>query len=81
MLKLVKGWRRISNQGGFINETTGQTLVISKKEFSQTFCALLFAGQQTDKKDGMRVSPEYASAVKAEAYALQWMEKHPNGFT
>ncbi len=80
-MKLIKGWRRISNNGGFVNQTTGQTLIVVKKDFSQTYHALLFAGQQTSNAEGTRISPEYATASKAEAYVLQWMEKHPNGST
>jgi hypothetical protein len=78
-MKTIKGWRRISNQGGYLNETTGQTLVVSKKEFSQTYHVSLYIGKQTIETDSKRVSPEFATESKAEAYALDWMEKHPNG--
>jgi len=78
-LKIIKGWRKISNQGGYVNEKTGQTLVISKKEFSSKYHILLFAGEQTDNADGKKISPEYAKETKADAFALDWMEKHPNG--
>ena len=78
-MKIIKGWRKISNQGGFLNETTGQTLVVSRKEFSQTYHVSLYIGKQTIEKDSKRVSPEFATLSKAEAYAIDWMEKHPNG--
>ena len=78
-MKLVKGWKRISNQGGFVNESTGQTLIVSKKEFSENYHVLLFAGQQTDKNESKRISPEFSTESKAEAFAMDWMEKHPNG--
>ena len=54
-MKLVKGWKRISNQGGFVNESTGQTMIVSKKEFSENYHVLLFAGQQTDKNESKRM--------------------------
>ena len=78
-MKLIKGWKRISNQGGFVNESTGQTLIISKKEFSENYHVLLFAGQQTDKNESKRISPEFSTESKAEAFAMDWLEKHPNG--
>ena len=78
-MKLVKGWKRISNQGGFVNESTGQTMIVSKKEFSENYHVLLFAGQQTDKNESKRISPEFSTESKAEAFAMDWMEKHPSG--
>ncbi len=78
-MKLIKGWKRISNQGGFVNESTGQTLIVSKKEFSENYHVLLFAGQQTTKNESKRISPEFSTEAKAEAFAIDLMEKHPNG--
>ncbi len=78
-MKIIKGWRKISNQGGYLNETTGQTLVVAKKEFCQTYHVSLYTGKQTVEGDSKRVSPEFATATKAEAYAVDLMEKHPNG--
>lgn len=78
-MKLIKGWKKISNQGGYVNESTGQTLIVSKKEFSKNFHVLLFAGQQTEKNEGKRISPDYSSQSKAEAFAIAWMEKHTHG--
>jgi calcineurin-like phosphoesterase len=77
-MKLIKGWKKISNQGGYINETTGQTLIISKKEFSQNYHVLLFVGEQT-KEENKTISPDFHTEAKAEAFAFGWMEKHPNG--
>ncbi len=62
-----------------MNETTEQTLIVSKKPFSSNFQVLLFVGQQTEEKDGKKVSPEFATESKADAFALDWMTKHPNG--
>ena len=78
-MKIIKGWKKISNEGGYVNDTTGQTLVILKKEFSQNFNARLLAGQETRKEEGKKISPDYTTQAKAEACAIAWMEKHPNG--
>lgn len=61
-----------------MNETTGQNLVVTKKEFGEHYVVLLFPRVRVDNK-GETVSPEYATASKAEAYAMNWMEKHPRG--
>jgi hypothetical protein len=78
-MKLVKGWRKISNEGGYVNENTGQTLIVSKKEYSKDFQVVLFVGKQTDKNEGKPISPDYSSQPRAEAFAVDWMQKHPNG--
>ncbi len=78
-MKTVKGWRRISNQGGFLNETTGQTLVVAKKEFSEHFRVLLFAGERTKDSEGREISPVFPTEAKTEAFAISWMTKNPNG--
>ena len=71
-MKLIRGWKKLSNEGGFVNETTGQTLLVSKKEFSQNYHVLLFVGEQTDKKEGKKISPDYSSQPKAEAFIFLW---------
>jgi hypothetical protein len=78
-VKTIKGWRRLSNEGGFLNETTGQTLIVVKKEFGTHYHVLLFAGQQTEPKEGKKISPDYDTEKKAEAFAIDWMMKNPNG--
>jgi hypothetical protein len=75
---MVKGWRKMDRLRGYVNETTGQNLVIAKKEFGAHYVVLLFPRVRVDDK-GETVSPEYATASKAVAYALGWMEKHPRG--
>jgi hypothetical protein len=77
-LKILKGWRKMDRQRGFVNETTGQNLVVTKKEFGEHYVVLLFPKVRVDNK-GETVSPEYATASKAEAYAMNWIEKHPRG--
>jgi hypothetical protein len=78
-MKLIKGWKKISNEGGFVNETTGQTLIVSKKAFSQNYNVLLFVGEQTSKNEGKKISPDFQTMTKAETFAIDWMGKHPNG--
>ena len=78
-MKIIKGWKKISNQGGYVNEITGQTLIISKKEFSANYHVLLFAGEQTNEEESKKISPDFSKETKAEAFALDWMGKHPNG--
>ena len=77
-MKIVKGWRKMDRQRGFVNETTGQNLVVTKKEFGEHYVVLLFPRVRVDDK-GETISPAYATASKAEACALNWMEKHPRG--
>ncbi len=40
---------------------------------------LLFDGIQTDENEGKKVSPDFATESRAEAFATDWMAKHPNG--
>jgi hypothetical protein len=77
-LKIVKGWRKMDRQRGFVNETTGQNLVITKKEFGPEYVVLLFPRVRIDDK-GEAISPAYATASRAEAYGLNWMKKHTKG--
>lgn len=69
----------MSNQGGYFNENTGQTLIVLKKEFSENYEVQLFLGKQTNAKEGEKISPAFSTKAKAEAFAKGWMEKHPNG--
>ncbi len=78
-MKDIKGWRKISHEGGYLNETTGQTLVISKKQFSQTFHAIIYVAKPTKESDGKIVSSEFETFEKAEIYAINLMRKNPNG--
>jgi len=78
-LKIIKGWKKISNQGGYVNEYTGQTLIVSKREFSANYHVLLFAGEQTSEEESKKISPDFSKETKAEAFAVDWMGKHPNG--
>jgi hypothetical protein len=78
-MKIVEGWRRIDNQRGYMNVTTGQNLVVTKKEFGEHFLVMLFPMVKSDDAEGSKLSPEYATESKAEAFAVDWMNKHPRG--
>jgi hypothetical protein len=74
-LKIVGGRRKIDREQGFVNKTKGQNPVVTKKEFGGDHVVLLFSHVRIDDK-GETVSPEYVTASKAEAYALNWTERH-----
>ena len=78
-MKIVKGWKRISNKGGFVNEVTGQTLIVAKQEFGEHYHVLLFKQERTDDSQGQEISPKYSNEAKAETYAIDWMKKNPDG--
>jgi hypothetical protein len=78
-MKIIEGWRRIDNQRGYVNVTTGQNLVVTKKEFGEHFLVMLFPMVKSDDVEGSKLSPEYATESKAEAFAVDWMNKHPRG--
>ncbi len=69
----------LKHEGGYLNESTGQTLVIAKKQFSNNYHVLVFVAQRTEEKDGRVISPEFSTETKAEAYAVKLMAKQPNG--
>ena len=54
-------------------------MVVLQKEFSNNYNVRLFECGQTEKDDGKTISPDYASKAKADAFAEDWMQKHPNG--
>ena len=68
-MKIVKGWRSIDNQRGYMNLTTEQNLVITKKQFGEHYLAMLFPkGKNHD--EGKKVSPAFSIKSKAESFAL-----------
>jgi hypothetical protein len=77
-MKMVKGWRRMDNERGFINEVTGQNLVITKKQYGEHYVVLLFPKLRNDA-EAKKISPEFPTEAKAEAFAMAWLSKHPNG--
>jgi hypothetical protein len=77
-MKIVKGWRRIDNERGFMNETTGQNLVVTKKQYGEHYLVLLFPKLKNDEEE-RKISPEFSTKAKAEAFAMDWMSKHPKG--
>jgi hypothetical protein len=77
-MKIVKGWRRIDNQRGYVNETTDQNLVVTKKQYGEHYVVLLFP-KVRNGDEGKIMSPEFPTESKAESYAMDWMNKHPIG--
>jgi hypothetical protein len=77
-MKIVEGWRRIDNKRGYMNSTTGQNLVVSKKQYGEHYLVLLFPEVRNDD-EGRKVSPEFPTESKAESFALDWMNRHPRG--
>ena len=78
-MKIIEGWKKIDNERGYLNETTGQNLVVSKKQFGQHYIVLLFQEMRSGDGEGTKISPEYATESKAEAFAFDWMKKQPIG--
>lgn len=77
-MKIVKGWRRIDNERGFVNESTGQNLIVTKKQYGQHFIVMLFPSMKGND-EGRKISPEFPTETKAEAFAMDWMSKNPKG--
>lgn len=61
-----------------MNGTTGQNLLVKKKEFGAHYIVMLF-GRVEDAEEGRKISPEFSTEAKAEAFAMDWMSKHPMG--
>jgi len=78
-MRIVKEWRRIDNQRGYVNAATGQSVVVVKKPYGEHFIVMLFPFARKDMEEGRKISPEYATESKAETFALGWMDKHPRG--
>jgi hypothetical protein len=77
-VKIVKGWRRIDNQRGYVNATTGQKLVVTKKQYGEHYLVQLFPKEKNDD-EGSKISPEFPTESKAESFAMDWMNRHPRG--
>jgi hypothetical protein len=78
-MKDIKGWRRLSHDSGFQNDNSGQIVVVVQKEFSRNFHVRLIESGQNEKEDGKTISPDYGSRTRADAFAEDWMQKHPKG--
>jgi hypothetical protein len=77
-VKIVKGWRRIDNQRGYMNASTGQNLIVTKKQYGEHYTVLLLPTEESND-EGRRVSPEFPTESKAESFAVDWMNKHQRG--
>lgn len=75
----MEGWRRIDNRRGYINATSGQNLVVKKKPYGEHYSVRLFSQTKNEANEEIRVSPEFATESKAQAFAMGWMDKHPRG--
>jgi len=78
-MRIINGWKMLSHDCGYLNDTSAQTVVVSKKDFSSNYHVRLFECGQAKKEEGKTISPEYATKAKADAFATNWMQKHPNG--
>jgi hypothetical protein len=77
-MRIIEGWKKIDNERGYLNVATGQNLIVSKKQFGQHYLVLLFP-EVKNGNSGRKISPEYATKSKAEAFAFDWMKKNPKG--
>ncbi len=80
-MKTIKGWKKLCHECGYFNDSSGQTVLVSQKEFSRNYHVRLFESGQAKKNEGKTISPEYTAKSKADAFAEDWMQKHPNGLT
>ncbi len=78
-MKMIKGWKMLSHDCGYLNESSDQTVVVLKKEFSCDFHVRLFESGKSGKDEGKTISPDYPTKSKADAFAVDWMQKHPKG--
>jgi len=68
-MKIVEGWRRINNQRGYINATTEQNLIVTKKQYGEYYIVLLFPKTKNDN-EGRKISPEFPTKSKTESFAM-----------
>jgi hypothetical protein len=78
-MKIIKGWKRLTHECGYLNDVSGQTIIVLQKEFSKNYHVRLFECGHTEKDEGKTISPDYPSKAKADTFAEEWMQKHPNG--
>ena len=78
-MKIIKGWKMLSHDCGYLNDVSGQIVVVSKKDFSCDYQVRLFESGKSDKEEGKTISPDYSTKSKADVFAEGWMLKHPNG--
>jgi hypothetical protein len=78
-MKILEGWRKIDNKRGYMNVTTGENLVVTKKKFGMHYLVMLIPWTKNADEEGRKISPEYATESQAEAFAVDWMNKHPKG--
>ncbi len=78
-MKIIKGWKMLSHECGYLNDTSGQTWLFRKKNSATTIMFGCLSADKPRKRMGKTISPDYATKAKADAFAEDWMLKHPNG--
>ena len=76
---VIKGWKELLHDEGFLNETTQQILVVEQKQFSLDYHVIVYEGKRTRNTVMRVVSPEFETEAKAMAFAVKLMLKNPNG--
>jgi hypothetical protein len=78
----TEGWRKLNHDRGYLNEATGQTLEVRKKEFGEHYAVWLsFAGNEGGSQEEKKVSPDFSTFAKADTFAIGWIRNNPNGST
>lgn len=78
-ITVIKGWKELLHDEGFLNEHTQQILVVEQKQFSLDYHVVVFEGKRTRNTVTKVLSPEYPTEAKAKAFAVKLMSKNPNG--
>lgn len=69
-MEIVKRWRRIDDQRGYMDVTTEQNLAITKRQFGEHYSAMLSPKGKNPDTRGGRVSQSFLTKSKAELFAL-----------
>ena len=77
-MKIIKGWKMLSHDAATQNDISGQTVVVSKKDFSNDYHVRLFECGQTRKKRAKQSRLIMPQRLKL-TLSRDWMQKHPNG--
>ena len=79
-MKIIKGWKMLSHECGYLNDVIRANCWLFQKKNSATTIMFGFLSLGKSRKDeGKTISPDYATKSKADAFAENWMLKHPNG--
>jgi hypothetical protein len=76
----TEGWKKLSHDRGYVNEATGQTLAIRKKEFGEHYAVWLSSTESGGgNQEEQKLSPDFPTLAKADAFAAKWLQNNPNG--